>query len=155
MIRAALLRRNSPVPPSSERNAKIRELEETYDVWFLSAGPIAEYFADRIADENLGDAMHGNLLSSVLQASGGLKFQADGVLFAGQAIARSEKDAAGLRDVVRFLAGLVQVNKEPGPKTSLADSLQVTAEGKIVRLSVLMPEAMVERLFVPKTPRAK
>jgi hypothetical protein len=155
MIRAAMDRSSSAPPEDSERNAKVRELIDSYDVWFLSAGPVAEYFADRIAEENLGDAMHGNLLSSVLQASGGLKFEAGGVLFAGEAIARSAKDAAGLRDVIRFLAGLVQINKGPGPRASLADTLQVTAEGSMVRLSLSMPEAVAERLFVPKAPPTK
>lgn len=154
-IRAALDRRESPASENSERTAKVRELGDAYDAWFLSTGPIAEYFAGRIADENLGDAVQGNLLSAVLQASGGLKFETDGVLFAGHAIARSEKDADALRDVVRFLAGLVQMTKGPGPKASLADSLQVTTEGNILRLSVLMPETMVERLFVPKAPPRK
>lgn len=150
-IRAAIDRLASTAPENAARSAKIRELSEAHDAWFLSMGPVAEYFAGRIEDERLGAAVRGSLLSRVLQASGGLKFEADGVRIAGQAVAPSEKDANALRDVVRFIAGLVQVNQGPGPRVSLAGSLRVTVDGATVRMSVSIPEATVERLFLPKS----
>src|SRR4051794_29874951 len=65
IIRAALERKEAPAPTDIEQSAKMRELGEAYDAWFFSTGPLAEFFADRIADQNLGDAMHGNLLSAI------------------------------------------------------------------------------------------
>jgi hypothetical protein len=151
-VRAAIDRSGASSSLSPELQAGVSELTATYDAWFLSTGPPGDFFAGKLADENLGDAVHSNLLAAVLQASGGLKFEPDGVRFSGVATVRSEKDATSLRDVVRFMAGLVQTSK--APKTTLADSLQATADGKIVRLSLAMPEPAVERLFL-KTPGLK
>ncbi len=146
-VRAAI-GRSGAATLSPELQARIRELSAAYDAWFLSNGPPGDFFAGKIADENLGDAVNSNLLSAVLDASGGLKFQPEGVRFEGTANARSEKDAVAVRDVVKFLAGLVPVNSGPGPKTTLAQSLNATAEGKVVRLSLSMPEAVVEQFFL-------
>jgi hypothetical protein len=154
MVRAAADRVGAPSVLPAGVEAKVRELSAAYDAWFLSNGPPGDYFAGMIADENLGDAVHGNLLSSVLDASGGLKFEAGGVRFEGVATTRSEKDSSALRDVVKFLAGLVQTSKGPGPKTTLADSLQATADGNALRLSLSMPEPVVEQLFLKaQTPK--
>jgi hypothetical protein len=146
IVRAAIDRSDGSANLAPELQARMSELSSTYDAWFLSNGPPGDFFAGKLADENLGDAAHSNLLAAVLEASGGLKFEPDGVRFRGTATARSEKDASALRDVVRFIAGLVQVDK--ASKTTLAQSLQATAEGKIVRLSLMMPEALVEQLFL-------
>ena len=55
--------------------------------------------------------MHGNLFQSISQASGGIKFGAN-VQIGMQAVTRSEKDAEALVDVVRFIGGLIQTNKD-------------------------------------------
>jgi hypothetical protein len=146
IVQAAIDRAGGSANLAPELQARMRELSATYDMWFLSNGPPGDFFAGKLADENLGDAVHSNLLAAVLEASGGLKFESDGVRFRGTAIARSEKDASALRDVVRFMAGLVQVDK--ASNTTLAQSLEATAEGNVVRLSLSMPEAVVEQLFL-------
>jgi hypothetical protein len=145
-VRAAIDRSGASPNLSPELQARMRELSATYDAWFLSNGPPGDFFAGKLTDENLGDAVHSNLLAAVVEASGGLKFEPDGVRFAGTAVARSAKDASALRDVVKFVAGLVQVDK--ASKTTLAQSLEATAEGNVVRLSLSMPEAVVEQLFL-------
>jgi hypothetical protein len=145
-VRAAIDRSGASSNLSPELQTRMRELSATNDAWFLSNGPPGDFFAGKLADENLGDAVHSNLLAAVLEARGGLKFEPDGVRFAGTAIARSEKDATALRDVVKFIAGLVQVDK--ASKATLAQSLQATAERNVVRLSLSMPEAVVEQLFL-------
>jgi len=145
-VRAAIDRSAGSSNLSPELQARMRELSATYDAWFLSNGPPGDFFAGKLADENLGDAVQSNLLAAVVEASGGLKFEPDGVHFTGTAIARSNKDASALRDVVKFVAGLVQIDK--ASKTTLAQSLQATAEGNILRLSLTMPEPVVERLFL-------
>jgi hypothetical protein len=145
-VRAAIDRSGGSPNLSPELQARMRELSTTYDAWFLSNGPPGDFFAGKLADENLGDAVHSSLLAAVVEASGGLKFEPEGVHFAGTAIARSDKDASALRDVLKFVAGLVQIDK--ASKTTLAQSLQATAEGNIVRLSLTMPEALVEQLFL-------
>jgi hypothetical protein len=146
IVQAAIDRSAAASTLSPELQTRMRELSATYDAWFLSNGPPGDFVAGKLADENLGDAVHSNLLASVVEASGGLKFAPEGVRFTGTAVARSEKDARALRDVIKFIAGLVQVDK--ASKTTLAQSLQATAEGNVVRLSLSMPEAVVEQLFL-------
>jgi hypothetical protein len=146
IVQAAIDRPAAASTLSPELQTRVRELSASYDAWFLSNGPPGDFFAGKLADENLGDAVQSNLLAVVLEASGGLKFEPDGVRFAGTAIARSAKDASALRDVVKFIAGLVQV--DTASKTTLAQSLQATAEGNVVRLSLSMPESVIEQLFL-------
>jgi hypothetical protein len=145
-VRAAIDRSGASSNLSPEFQARMRELSATYDAWFLSNGPPGDFVAGKLADQNLGDAVHSNLLAAVVEASGGLKFDPDGVRFRGTAVARSQKDASALRDVVKFIAGLVQVDK--ASKATLVQSLEATADGNVVRLSLSMPEAVVEQLFL-------
>ena len=103
--------------------------------------------------------MQGNLLQAIQQASGGVKFAGDGVHVNGEAVARSEKDAEALRDVVKFLAGLVQLNKDSDPKAqqlaSLLDTMQVSVANSTMQLSLSIPESLMEQLFMPDAHRPK
>lgn len=132
---------------------QVGALSSSNHAWFLSTVPVGEFFAGKVADPNLGNAFSGGLLQAVLQASGGMNFAADGVRITGQAVARSPKDAEALRDVVKFLAGLIQLNKDKDPNAAkvatLLDSLQVSAQDNTMSLSMSIPEALVEQLFVP------
>jgi hypothetical protein len=132
---------------------QVAALSSKNDAWFLSTVPVSEFFAGKVADPNLGSALSGNLLQAVLQASGGMKFSRTGVQINGQALARSQKDAEALRDVVKFLAGLVQLNKDQDPHAqqiaSLLDTMQVTAQDSTMQLSLSIPEAIMEQLFMP------
>lgn len=132
---------------------KVVALSSTNDAWFLSTVPVTDFLAGKFADPNLSGAMQGNLLQAVKQASGGFKFSAAGVQISGEAIARSQKDAEALRDVVKFLAGLVQLNRDGGPQAqqvaSLVDTMQVTAQDSAMQLSLFIPEPTMEQLFMP------
>jgi hypothetical protein len=138
---------------SSDVATQVGALSSNNDAWFLSTVPISEFFASKVADPNLGNALSGNLLQAVLQASGGMKFSSAGVQINGQALTRSQKDAEALRDVVKFLASLVQMNKDQDPHAqqfaSILDSMQVTAQDSTMQLSLSIPEATMEQLFMP------
>lgn len=135
--------------------AKIRTLSAQNDAWFMTTGPLSDFFSGKIADPNLKGAMAGNLLQAVLQANGGIKFSADSVRINGEALTRSDKDAQALADVIRFIAGLVQMNKDNDPNASkiasLLDTMQVSTDAATMRMSLNIPESMVEKLFVPPT----
>ena len=138
---------------------RIAALSGVNDAWVLTTGPITDFFAGKVSDPNLNGALQGNLLQAIQQASGGIKFNPDGVLISGEALARSEKDAEALRDVVKFLAGMVQLNKDSNAQTqkfaTLLDALQVTAQNSTMTLSLSIPEATIEQLFVPRGARPR
>lgn len=154
-VQAAIDRKNAASPALTEATLnKIRLLSEANDAWFMTTGPLTDFFAGKIADPNLSGAMQGNLLQAVLQANGGIKFAADKVQINGEALTRSDKDAQALADVVRFIAGLVQMNKGSDQQAqqiaSLLDGMQVSTQAATMRLSLNIPESMMEQLFVPK-----
>ena len=138
---------------SSDVLTQIGKLSEANDAWFLSTGPITDFLAGKVADPNLGGALQGNLLQAIQLASGGVKFGDKTVVVSAHAVARSDKDAESLRDVVKFLAGLVQLNKDSDPNAqkaaTLLDTLQVNASGNTMTLSLSIPETAMEQLLVP------
>src|ERR1019366_5600175 len=94
--------------------------------------------------------MQGNLFAAINQASGGLRF-GDTVTISAEAVTRSEKDAQALVDVVKFFAGLVQLNKQNNPAAgqvaTLPDSLQASASGNTTTISLAIPEQQLEQLL--------
>jgi len=157
-VQGAIDRTSQTTPTvSADVMTQIGKLSAANDAWFLSTGPITDFLAGKVADPNLGGALQGNLLQAIQQASGGVKFGDKTVVVSAQAVARSDKDAESLRDVVKFLAGLVQLNKDKDPNAqkvaTLLDTLQVNASGNTMTMSVSIPEAAMEQLFVPPASR--
>jgi hypothetical protein len=153
-VKAAIDRRKQGAPLPSDVLARVRQLSTDNDAWFMTTGPLSDFFAGKIADPNLSGAMQGNLLQAVLQASGGIKFGQDAIRISGEALTRSEKDATALADVVRFIAGLVQLNKDGNEQAqkiaSLLDTMQLTTQASTMKLSLTIPEDLMEKLFVPQ-----
>ncbi|HLJ13740.1 MAG TPA: hypothetical protein VKV15_04535 [Bryobacteraceae bacterium] len=152
-VRAAIDRRQNGAAAPNALTDKVRKVSADNDVWFITLGPPSEFLNGKIADPNLNGAMQGTMLQSVQEASGGLRFGAVNVSLQAEVVARSEKDASALVDVVRFLAGMVQLNRpaDPGaPKgPSLLDNMQLSAESNVMKLSLAMPEDQLEKLLAP------
>jgi len=138
---------------------KVRDLASANDAWFLSTVPVSDFFAGKVADPNMNHAMSGNLFQGVRSASGGLKFSSEGVRVSGEAITRSDQDATALADVIRFIAGLVQQNKDANPQAqqaaSLLSNLLINTSGNTLTLSLSVPEDLMEQLFMPRQNKAK
>src|ERR1700682_6463435 len=79
---------------------KAREVSAKNHFWFVTQVPVSEFAAAR-RKQNLGGAMKGNMLQAISQASGGVQFGPT-VKIIGEAVTRSDKDAAALVDVARF-----------------------------------------------------
>lgn len=133
--------------------SKARTLAAANDAWFVSTGPVTDFFSGKMADTKAGGAMQANLLQAILQASGGIKFGAADIQISGEALTRSAKDATALADVIRFLAGMIQLNRDKDPQAqklaTMLDSLTLSTSDATMRLSLVLPEEMVEQLFVP------
>ena len=101
-------------------------------------------------DPNLSGAMKGNLLAAINEASGGIRFGGTVNIFA-EAITRSEKDAQALVDVVKFVAGMVQLNRQNNPAAgqvaTLLDTLDCKTAGNITTISLAIPELQLEQML--------
>jgi hypothetical protein len=157
-VQAAIDRRQNGATPPSALIDKVNKASAENDAWFVTLGSPGDFLNGKIADPNLNGAMQGNMLQSVQEASGGLRFGAVNVRLTAQVVARSEKDAVALADVVRFLAGMVQLNRDSDPNAgraaTLLDSMQLSAQANVMTLSLAIPEDQLEKLFGPgKRPR--
>lgn len=153
-VRAAIDRRNTPSILDPALAAKISALSATQDAWTVSIVPVSA-LGQNVPNANLNGMLQGDLLKSIQQASAGVKFGAV-VQFSGEAVARSDKDATALVDVVRFLAGMVQTNAPSSADAtvaSLVQSLDVKADGATVTVGLGVPEAMLEKLVNGRHPR--
>lgn len=153
-VKSAIDRRGSGASLSAAIQTKVRDLAAANDAWFLSTGPITNLFpSGAAADPNMNQMMNGNLFQAVLQANGGVKFSPKDVRISGEALTRSDKDAQALSDVIRFIAGLVQTNSGTNAQTkkvaSLLDSLTLSTQGATAKMTLSIPEDLVEKLFIP------
>ncbi len=135
--------------------AKAKQISATTDAWFVTLAPLSDFIAGRVANPDLNVATQGNLLQAVLQATGGVHFGGANVQINGEALTRSDKDAAALLDVMKFLAGMIQLNRDKDPRTgkvaSLLDTLTLTTVGSTLKLTLMIPEDQLEKMFGPSS----
>jgi hypothetical protein len=128
----------------------ITGLSNRFDAWMLTASLAG--IAGDIRNPQLGGAMNGNLIQSVDSVTGGVRFGSDVEVMA-EAQMRSEKDATAMVDVVRFLAGMMQMNaqndKRAAELAKLLDKMDLKATGTQFRMSLTIPEDMLETLIKP------
>lgn len=148
-VRAAIQRKQTNAAASGQLLAKVRELSAKNDFWFVTLVPISE-FAGAVPDPNLSSAMKGNLLAAIHEASGGVRF-GETVTLSGEAVTRSDKDAQALVDVFKFVAGLVQVNRQNdktvGQVATLLDTMELKTAGNIMSMSLAIPEKQLEQML--------
>ncbi len=156
-VEAAIDRKQSNTPADSTVFTKAQQVSATNDFWFVTLLPLSN-FSGSIPDSNLSGAMQGNLFAAINQASGGVRF-GDTVTISAEAVTRSEKDAQALVDVVRFFAGLVQLNKQnnatAGQVATLLDTLQTSTAGNTTTISLAIPEQQLEQLLNSGQPHAR
>ena len=148
-VKAAIDRKQSNAVANSKLLSKVRDISARNDFWFVTLVPISE-FAGAMPDPNLSSAMKGNLLQAIYEASGSIRF-GDTVHIAGEAITRSDKDALALVDVVKFIAGLVQLNREnnkaAGQMATLLDTMDVKTKDNVMSVSLAIPEKQLEQML--------
>ncbi len=152
----AAIDRRGGAGPSADLSAKANAASANNQAWFVTLAPLTEFLAGKVKDPNLNSAMQGNMLQAIQQASGGIRFGGADVTISGEAVTRSEKDASALVDVMKFLAGLVQLNRDQNPGAAKAATLLDTAkfsfDGNVFHLSMVIPEDQVEKLFMSHKP---
>jgi hypothetical protein len=148
-VKAAIERQKSAAAPSNQLLSKVNDLASKNDFWFVTLVPVSE-FAGAMPDPNLSGAMKGNLLAAINEASGGIRF-GNTVNISAEAITRSEKDAQALVDVVKFVAGMVQLNRQNNPAAgqvaTLLDTLDCKTAGNVTNISLAIPEQQLEQML--------
>ena len=121
------------------------EVSGQYQAWFVASS--VDELANRFGAG--GGGLPVNALQSILTAAGGLKMTADAVTVALEAVTRTEQDAQSLVDVVKFLASMVQTNRNNDPNAAraatLVDSASITSSGPMMHISMAIPEKMWSR----------
>src|SRR5450432_4127383 len=118
-VKAVIDRRSAStvaLPPAVV--TRITALAAANDAWFLSTVSPATIFSSKINNPKVGTMLDAGIMQSVLSGSGGLKFTATGATIGAQAVARSDKDASALADVIRFLVNIVQSSQGASPEAA-------------------------------------
>jgi hypothetical protein len=148
-VKAAIQRKQNNAEASSDLVGKVKDLSAKNDFWFVTLVPLSEFALD-MPDPNLGGAMRGNTLSAINEARGGVRFGAT-VTISADVVTRSDKDALALVDVVKFLVGMLQLNRQDNPVagqvSTLLDPLETKTAGNVMSMSLAVPEQQLERLF--------
>jgi hypothetical protein len=148
-VKAAIQRRQTKAVTPGKLAARVNALSAKNDFWFITLVPISE-FAGAMPDPNLQSAMKGNLLAAVHEASGGIRFGAT-VSISAEAVTRSEKDAAALVDVFKFVASMIQSNRQHdaavGQIADWVDGMILKTKGNVMTLAVAIPEKQLEDML--------
>lgn len=148
-VKSAIDRQTSHAADSSQLITKVGMVSAKNDFWFVTLVPLSE-FAGNMPDPNLSGAMRTNMLTAVNQASGGIRF-GDTVTLSAEAITRSDKDAQALVDVVKFVVGMLSMNRQnnatAGQVASLLDALDCKTAGNVMTLSLAIPERQLEQMI--------
>jgi hypothetical protein len=160
-VQATIDRRASGAMFNGALAQKAQAVSATNHAWFVTLTPLSEFLAGKTGESQVNTMMQSNLLQAVQSASGGLTFGSNAVTVSAEAVTRSDKDAQALNDVLKFLVGMLQgggaQNGLPAAAATLANSVQISTDGATLKLSLSLPEAQAEELFMgaPGAPGAK
>jgi len=148
-VKAAIDRRTAASSLDPALAVKVGQLSTSLDAWSVSIVPFASLAGQHVPDMRLNGMLNSDVLKNVQQTSGGVKFGAI-IQLSVEAVARNEKDATALADVVRFLGSMVQSNAPNAGAaaiTSLVQSLDVKSDGSTVKVGLAIPEDQLENVL--------
>jgi hypothetical protein len=141
-VRAAIHRHTHGAGFSSTLAEKVDALSERYDVWVFSAVSMSD-MASNVPNPNMRQA--GEILKSIREVSGGIKFGPD-MEIAAEMLTHTEKEAASLADSLRLLAGLVTMNQQ-GPDALKPENLKLTVDARTVRVSLTITAEQMKKAY--------
>ena len=147
LIRQAL-DRSGPAILDGELQRQIDKVAVDHDAWFASSvGP--GILANHLMLEANGQDQPAKALQAVLRSAGGLRF-GDLMEVNFWAVTRSAQDAASLRDVIRFFASMLQMQREKDQRASIVasslDNMVLRASGDVVETSFSIAEKDIEQI---------
>ncbi len=138
-VRAAISRRGEGPGPNAELAAKSAEMSLLYDIWLVSRVSPAD-LTGNAPEAKLGGGVQMELLRTVQQASGGIKFGPN-MLITADLTTRTPKDAEGIAAMLRLLIGLAASNQHDAKAAAVLQKIALKADGNSVKLSFSIPEA--------------
>jgi hypothetical protein len=140
--------RAAPSILDPDLKSKIQNVGSVNDAWYVSLVGGAAFLGQH-AEGTEQDTTHAKALQGVVQSSGGVKFGAT-IEVTLDATTRSDRDAQALSDVIRFGAGMVQMQRQNDSKAGILanalDNMTLQNTGTAVHLAVSMPEKSLEQL---------
>lgn len=130
---------------------KVQDLSAKYDAWIVSTSPVSD-FAGKMPNAQVNGAMNGDMMKSIELATGGIQFGSN-IQIVAEAVTRSDKDASALVDVVKFLAGMIQLNRDRSEVANFAallDTMELKAVGTSMTMSLTVPEVNLEKMLKPQ-----
>jgi len=147
-VKGAIDRQKNPQPLPSNVTVTVNQLSNTQDAWVLCTVPPST-LAPAQKNAQTKDAQNGQIppvFQSVLSANGGVKF-GNNVVFTGQAQTDTAQSATSLGDVIKLLISLAQMNAGQNQQAAaLAKSVQVSASGNTLNVSLSLPEDQFQQL---------
>ena len=150
-VKAVIDRRAAATVFSGVLADRAKQISASNDIWFASLTPPSGIIGGTAANGQANPVQ--SMLQSALQASGGIKFNAEAVTVSAEVLARSAQDAQSMVDVLRFGASMIQMNRNKGGgasnAASLLDSATFSTAGAVARITLSLPEQQIEQLFMP------
>jgi len=128
--------------------SQVERLSGSFDAWSISILPLSALSSQIGSGGNLNGILNSDLLKTIQQTSGGVKFD-DVIQISAQAVSNSSQNATALADVVRFLVNMVPANAPASSASTISAILQnlsVQADGNSVNLTLTIPEQQLENL---------
>jgi hypothetical protein len=156
-VRRALQRRGgSGAPMPADVHSKVQSMSRDHDVWVISNVPVSE-FTNNLpkagpshGSEDPSNMLKSEAFKSIEQAALGIRFAAEIIQLTAETLSATEKDATAIADVVRFLATMVQMNRDKHDAEGLAaalDSMKLTTDARTTRLTLTIPSADLEKML--------
>ncbi|MGA3042550.1 MAG: energy transducer TonB [Bryobacteraceae bacterium] len=147
-VRAAIDRKSAPTAISSALAVQVDQLSSTEDGWFVTMVPLSQLPPQAPGGAGAG-ANPLAMLSNVQQLSLGVRFGAN-VVANLQAVSKTNQDAAALAALLKSFAGagdLFLPKDVYTPAAALLQSLNVTVDGNVTKVSLSVPESQIEQMI--------
>ncbi len=142
-VKQVIDNRASPTVLDSGLQSTINTVGTANDAWFVSLVG-GSFLANHASQSSQAKAFQG-----LVQASGGVKFGSN-VQTSCDVVARSAQDATSLTDVIRFMASMVQMQRQNDPRAgilaSALDGMTLQSSGTNVHFALTLPEKTLEQL---------
>ena len=147
-LRQIIANRANPTALEPAVQSMVSKIGPDNDAWFVSLMS-GSYLTNHLAEETKQPIQQAQALQSILQSSGGIRF-GDTVQLSFDAITRSPKDATSLADVVRFVASMIQMERQNDPRADILasslDKMNLTTDADAIHVSISLPEKSLEQL---------
>lgn len=146
-LRAAIDRIQAPAAISPALAAQVNQLSTTEDAWFVSIAPLSQLLPQPAGAAGAGPNPFA-IFSKVQQGSGGVNYGAN-VVVSLQAVCMTNEDATTLASTLRAFAGTgdLFLKDTYASAGSLLQSLNVTVDGPITKVSLSLPESQLEQMM--------